>query len=105
MISFIKLDARATVEHLGYWPEIFDELDPRPAKEQANDRYAHGGGWHPFDGFELDRENFAISYPGDPSFKPFAMAVLPLTEELLLFYPHAWVLVMKDNKFEISRMD
>jgi hypothetical protein len=32
-------------EVAGLLPEIFQENDPRTPIEQANDRYAHGGGW------------------------------------------------------------
>ena len=42
---------------LGLLPMIFDSNDPRPAREQANERYAHGGGWNPQEGWELNPSN------------------------------------------------
>ena len=33
---------------LGFLPMMLDDEDPRPAAEQLNETYAHGGGWMPF---------------------------------------------------------
>ena len=58
----------ATVEMLGWLPDIFDNADPRGAVEQINDRYAHGGGWC---GYEMANMGWRIEprflvYPGSP---------------------------------------
>lgn len=94
-------------ELLGLLPFIFREDDPRPAAEQANDRYAHGGGWRPFEGFAYDPSDHSLTYPGDPAYRPFAKLRLPLSSETLLVYPYSWVAVLKDGEDvpQICRMD
>lgn len=92
-------------ELLGLLPFIFREDDPRPAAEQANERYAHGGGWQPFGGFTLGQED-EILYPGDTAFRPFARLRLPLSSETILVYPYSWVVVKNDDGgWEVCRMD
>jgi hypothetical protein len=82
---------------------MLDENDPRPAKDQFNERYAHGGGWHPMGGFKLNQDN-SLKYPGDPPLKPVAR--LQFRNELIMFYDHAWVAIIhKDRYFEVCRMD
>jgi len=98
---------------VGAIPFFLRENDPRPAREQFAERYAHGGGWSPFEGFALSvREApegtrqgaYAIQYPDDPPY--FELARAKLREELILVFPHAWVaIVQPDGSFEISRMD
>lgn len=91
-------------EAVGLLPLIFQDWDPRPAKEQAAERYAYGGGWFPFTGFEMNPETKAITYPGDPSHHPIAHT--QLRDETIYLYPHSWVaVVQKDGSFEIMRMD
>lgn len=93
---------RMTYEHLGFIPGWLDEDDPRPAKEQLNSGYAFGG-WQPFKGFTLNRDN-SLSYPGDPPMKPMAVALL--RDEMIVFYPHSWVGIIQSNRsFEVCRMD
>ena len=95
-----------TVDHVGYLPMIFQPDDPRPAVEQADDRYAHGGGWHKIEGFTFDPATTAIDYPEDPTFKAIAAMYLPKSEETILVYSHALVcIVRKDGSFEVGRMD
>lgn len=88
---------------IGYLGDMLDDEDPRPAREQFNTAYAHGGGWQPFDGFTYMPDG-SIQYPGDPPYKPRARAVL--RDEVIIFYDHAWVLIAQpDGTFEIARMD
>jgi hypothetical protein len=90
-------------EMLGFIPSFLDEADPRPAKEQFNERYVSGGGWSPFSGFRLGHNN-ALSYPGDPPL--VALAETKLRNELIVFYRHAWVAIIQpDRTFEACRMD
>lgn len=106
MTTFLIIHPQATEEHLGYWPEIFHSSDPRPAREQVDERYDYGGGWSPMRGFTMDMATAALSYPGDPELQPFAMCELPLTRETVWFYPHAQVaIVQEDGSFEAGRMD
>ena len=51
-INHIRLDSRVSVEMLGLIPYFLHPNDSRPAKEQFNERYAHGGGWQQLFGFE-----------------------------------------------------
>jgi len=90
---------------LGEIPHFVNEADDRPAAEQFDDNYAHGGGWRPMEKWELDPDGCAITYPGgDPPLKPLAFATL--RDELILVYPHAWVVIVQnDGTFEVSRMD
>lgn len=88
---------------LGFLPDMLREDDPRPAREQLDSGYRHGGGWDPFKGHELLANN-AICYPGDPPLYP--VAETKLRDELILLYEHDWVAIIQpDRSFEICRMD
>jgi len=89
---------------VGIVPHFLDEEDPRPAREQFNEKYAHGGGWRPSKGFSLDEKDMVIRYPGDPPLRPVAM--WRFRDEMILMYPYALVMVVQpDSSFEIARMD
>lgn len=103
MIKFEILDPRMTEDHLGLIPMFFDEQDPRPAREQAHESYAHGGGWYRFHGFEMLPDG-SLQYPGDPAMQVLATA--KLRDETINVYPSAWIAVVQsDGSFEVSRMD
>jgi hypothetical protein len=103
MMVWVMLDPRMTPEHLGLLPMMLSEDDPRPAKEQLNESYAHGGGWRPFAGFKLKADN-TLTYPEDPPLKPLAQ--LQFRNELIVFYDSAWVaIIQEDRSFEVNRMD
>jgi hypothetical protein len=91
----------------GFIPTMLDIYDPRPAVEQLDARYAHGGGWRPFSGFTLVRVNehkIELKYPGDPPVKQ--LAVGQLRDELIHVMQYGWVCVVKDDgTHEIARMD
>jgi hypothetical protein len=92
-----------TLDDVGIIPLWLDAEDPRPAREQLDEHYAHGGGWQPFEGFKLQR-NHAIKYPGDPALQP--LALMRLRDEMIAVYRHAWVMILqKDGSYEICRMD
>lgn len=102
MIEFELLHPRMTHEHLGFIPEFLSPNDPRPAKEQFQSNY-HFGGWRPFKGFRLLPNN-GLAYPGDPVQMPLAQT--KLRDELIVFYPSAWVAIIQpDRSFEVCRMD
>jgi len=89
---------------LGCLPGFLSESDPRPAAEQLNENYGHGGGWHPLSGWRFDPVDLSIRYPGDPPYVPIAVA--NLRQEKILVYPGAWVLIVQpDGSFEVARMD
>jgi hypothetical protein len=103
MIQFEMLHPKMTQEHLGLLPGFLDESDPRSAREQFNENYAHGGGWNPFEGFKM-LDGYALKYPGDPAHKPLAKA--KFRDELILYYQYSWVVVMQpDGSWEVTRMD
>ena len=95
---------------LGYIPVFFSENDPRPASEQLDEAYAHGGGFKPFNGFNLvDFHTDApllcrIEYPGDPAHP--ALAYAKLRDETLVYFQYDWLaIVQPDHSFQISRID
>ena len=91
-------------ETLGFIPSFLVESDPRPARIQINERYAHGGGWHPIEGFDLDTEKMTLSYEGDPPLR--LVAASNLRDELILVYQYAWVVIVgPDGTYEVSRCD
>lgn len=90
---------------VGHLPEFLSVADPRPAKEQFDMAYAHGGGWHPMKGWAMpDTLTGRLKYPGDPAY--VAVARAELRDEVIFVYEHAWVsIVQKDGTFEVARMD
>lgn len=94
---------------LGLIPMWLDDENPRPASEQLDSAYKHGGGWQPFDGFTLvrpsnDVRDWRLSYPGDPDYRLLAYAAL--REELILMFPYAWVVIVRDGQLHsVARLD
>jgi len=93
-----------TPEHLGLIPWMLDDHDKRPAREQFDEHYAHGGGWQPVPGFKMLEDHW-LKYPGDP--EPLVpRATCNLRTELIVFYDHAFVAIIQpDGAFEVARMD
>ena len=92
------------LDAVGIISQFLSEHDPRPAREQLNKGYAHGGGWRPFKGFNLDLKSRALKYSGDPAYYPLAYATL--RDESIFIYPYAWVAIVQlDGTFEVARMD
>lgn len=110
MMNFKMADGH-TQEELGLIPSFLSALDHRPAAEQFNDAYAHGGGWRPMSGWmnyyaqaEIGDVNLIIQYPDDEELKPIAWVLL--NDEAVWVYPGAWVAIESaDGKVEVSRMD
>lgn len=91
---------------LGFIPDFVDAADDRPVAQQFNERYAHGGGWRPLQGFKLD--GHALVYPGteeteeepawpDERYLPLAYTVHPLTDEMIVVYECALVMVVRPD--------
>jgi hypothetical protein len=94
---------RGGSDQLGLLPGMVSEDDPRPAKEQFDANYSHGGGWRHMNGFTLKDDN-SLVYSGDPPYRP--LAVTWLRDELIVFYPYSWVAIIQpDRSFEVCRMD
>jgi len=96
----------ACIEAMGLIPMMLTEADIRPAYEQLNERYAHGGGWNPqLPGKWVLDQDSNLRFPGDPAMQPIASANLHGAETILI-YPHAWVcIVQRDGSFSVARMD
>lgn len=104
MMMWTMLHPAATMDRLGFTPEFLNVDDPRPAAEQFDENYAHGGGWRPFKGFTVLQGGKAIQYPGDPALPALAMTMLH--GETIMVYVGAWVAIFKqDGTVEIGRMD
>lgn len=88
----------------GYLPYILSADDPRPARDQINTNYAHGGGWHPQDGFDLDADTLVARYPGDPPFRAIAFAMLQ-HEKIVLFEHEYLAIIQPDGSFEMARVN
>jgi hypothetical protein len=104
---------------VGVIPHFLNEVDMRPAAEQFNQSYAHGGGWRPMMGWTTRKGEWRelrlaadfyptpplfIQYPGDPKFAP--VALIQFRDEMVWVYAHAWVAIEQwDGRVEISRMD
>jgi len=103
LLHWELLHPRMTKEHLGLIPAWLTTNDPRPAREQIDGWYQHGGGWNPFDGFKMNAL-YHLIYPDDPPLVPLAKA--QLRNETILFYRHSWVaIVQHDGTFEVARID
>lgn len=92
---------KATLEDWGFIPFFLIPDDPRPMKEQINERYQSG--WHSIKGFVKERED-CLKYPGDPLLKP--MAEIQLRSERLVLYSHAICAIFQpDGTFDVARLD
>ncbi len=90
-------------EMLGLIPAFLDEADPRPAREQIDENYRHGGGWSPQPKFKMLPDG-NLSYPGDPPL--LLLAETRLRDELIRFYDLSYLaIVQPDGSFEAARLD
>jgi len=92
------------MDYLGYLGGFLVLEDERPAAEQINERYGHGGGWFPMKNWVMDPITFKIQYPGDPPLR--YVASTNLREERIFLYPHGIVtIVQPDGTFQTARID
>lgn len=100
--GWVVIHPKATVDMLGLVPMFLLDNDPRPAREQFDERY-HFGGWRPISGFEM-WENEFIKFPEDPELPP--LLERKLRDERIVMYPNAlFAIIQPDGSFEIARMD
>ena len=101
LVAWKMLSPKMTIEHLGFIPLWLDDGSPETAREQLHRNYVCG--FQPFAGFTLRHDN-SLFYPDDPIMRPLAQA--KLRDELIVFYPHAWVgIIQPDRSFVVARMD
>ena len=96
----------ATPERLGLIPGFLNERDLRPAVEQLDANYAHGGGWRPFDAdvFTMLADGLRSKYPGDRDLR--LIAETKLREEVIRLYELEIVAVVQpDGSYAVARMD
>lgn len=96
------------MELTGYLPEILLSDDPRPFKEQIEERYSHGGGWSPFGTgkWVLAPTSQQLTYPGDPAYKPVAMLTQNANGQTAIVYQYGIVCIVNvDGSFDVLRMD
>jgi hypothetical protein len=119
MLNFVCLHPKITIDHLGLIPSFLNTWDKRPAAQQIDAHYQHGGGWRPISKFKLVKEpspllmrvspyrlarELVLQYPDDPPLEPFAVA--QLRDETIVFYDGAFLAIFQpDYTFEISRVD
>lgn len=94
---------------VGLIPTFLKAHDERPLKQQIDERYAHGGGWHPLADWRIHNQTWQLHYnhagEGDPDYMPLGGA--SLNGEIIICYPDAWTVIMdaSDGTFEVSRLD
>lgn len=104
LINSERFDTQQAQDMLGLIPHFLNEDDERPAREQLDAHYGHGGGWRPFPGFTINAATRTLLYKGDPPLHWIAAATL--REETIMIYQYGWVMVIQpDNSYEIALMD
>jgi len=93
----------ATLDQLGILPEFLDADDVRPAREQINDAYDHGGGWMTMTGFTM-AANSNLKYPGDPELRLLWEATIG-SEIVRVYEASVVAIVQPDGMFEAARID
>ena len=85
---------------------LFTE-DTRPAAEQFNERYAHGGGWHPNGKSTVEKQEdgkYHMLFPGDPPMEEIARA--QLRDETIVLFEYEFVAIIQpDGSAQVDRMD
>jgi hypothetical protein len=105
---YISLDAA-----VGILPAFWDADNELDAITQHDSHGAPSGSWKDFSAnWSLDLTTHALQYgdpseeDADPALLPLAYAVLPLSRQRIIVYPHAWVLILSDDgSFTIDRRD
>ena len=92
----------------GLIPEFFSEHDPRSAREQLHENYAHGGGVRPFQGFTLQSWQSPgeahLTYPGDPPMREVSRATL--RDETIILFDYSWLAIIQPSGDHIiTRVD
>jgi len=93
------------------WEDWVQPHDPTPVWEQVHHRYAHGGGWCDFEGFEVLQgdyiNRYVIQYPEDPPYHEIGRLErgIGAERELLIAFPHGWMMWSKAGERKFARID
>lgn len=91
-------------DEIGLIASFFDPNSEKRAAQQADENYAHGGGWRPQDGYEMT-EGGVLIYRDDGDPLP-PLAVAKIRSETVRVYDYGFVSIEQaDGSFEVSRMD
>lgn len=93
---------------VGALPLCWDPSDARDAITQHDERQMGNGPWSDILSakWKFDPADRSLKYPGDRKMLPLAEAKLPLTDEVILVYQHAWVaIIQSDGSFTVDRRD
>lgn len=102
--TFNGVPQRRLWDACGFIPSFLSEEDPRPAREQIDERYEHGGGFVPLRGGKIVDKMW--TYPGDPPMAPIASLTLHGGAETIYIYPAAFVaIVASDGTATMTRLD
>ncbi|MGY3278093.1 hypothetical protein [Bradyrhizobium sp. S3.7.6] len=105
MITFIPRHPKATIEHMGYFPDFIDDRDPRPAKEQINERYGQHGGWAPLVPSHWTMyDGDVLQWPEDPPLNPICELRLR-DERIVMYHASIFAIIQPDGSFEVARCD
>src|SRR5215203_5284045 len=101
-MQWFQRHMKATFDMLGCIPLFLSENDPRPAREQLDTNYSHGGGFTPIPGFTM-LPNGDLSYPGDPPLAP--LFETKLRDETIRVYHYSWVAIIQpDDSYLVARL-
>lgn len=105
-MTWILLHPDVLPRALGYIPQIIRTDDMRPSSEQIHERYAHGGGWSPWErGKWTMDDDGTMHYPQDDPMEPLAILVHP-NGETVRFYDCAIISITNaDGTFDVARLD
>jgi hypothetical protein len=91
-----------TYESLGFIPQFMHTDDPRSAKEQIDEAYQHGGGWHQSVNPWVIHET-TITANGEGY---NLIATAKLRGEEIRLYEASWTAIIhEDGSFEVARLD
>lgn len=94
----------APADLTGELPEMLNIHDDRPAAEQLDAHYQHGGGFRPDQGQYQLGTHGELLYPGDEPLPEQARA--QLRRESIRLFPYGLVaVVQQDGSFAVGRMD
>lgn len=96
-------------EAAGLLPVVLQSGNSRPAREQLQDRYSHGGGYMPVPGnWSLTVGpvgRWSLGYPGDPPYREVSRAYLPHSRELLVLFECSFMVIVESAGNNLAHDD